>query len=96
MQKVCLITGGAGFLGRKYCEFFLKKNFFVICVDNNQKKLSELKSINSKNLLTYNCDITKEKNVAKLFKQINRSHFVNVLVNNAAIDAIPFKKKKQI
>jgi len=28
MQKVCLITGGAGFLGRKYCEFFLKKNFF--------------------------------------------------------------------
>ena len=96
MQKVCLITGGAGFLGRKYCEFFLKKNFFVICVDNNKKKLNELKSINSKSLLIYNCDITKEKRVAKLFKQINKSYFVNVLINNATIDAVPFNKKNKL
>jgi predicted dehydrogenase len=26
MERVCLITGGAGFLGRKYCEFFLNKH----------------------------------------------------------------------
>ena len=37
-KDVCLITGGAGFLGRKYCEFFLKKNYVVLCVDNNKKK----------------------------------------------------------
>ena len=36
-KKVCLITGGAGFLGTNFCKFFLKKNFTVICVDNNKK-----------------------------------------------------------
>jgi len=24
-KKTCLITGGAGFLGKKYCDFFFKK-----------------------------------------------------------------------
>ena len=43
INKVCLITGGAGFLGKRYCEFFLKKNFKVLCVDNNKKKLKSLK-----------------------------------------------------
>ena len=31
-KKVCLITGGAGFLGKKYCEMFLKQNYIVICI----------------------------------------------------------------
>ena len=37
MERVCLITGGAGFLGSKYCDFFLNNNFKVLCVDNNEK-----------------------------------------------------------
>ena len=92
-QKVCLITGGAGFLGRKYCEFFLKKKYVVICVDNNKKNLKSLKSIASKNLVIHECDITKDKKVENLFKLINKSFFVDVLINNAAIDAVPAKKK---
>jgi nucleoside-diphosphate-sugar epimerase len=51
-KKVCLITGGAGFLGKKYCEFFLKKNYLVLCVDNSKKNLKTVKSINS-NLFAY-------------------------------------------
>ena len=95
-QKVCLITGGAGFLGRKYCEFFLKKKYVVLCIDNSKKNLKSLKSlklINSKNLFIYECDITKDNKVKKLFKLINKSFLVDVLINNAAIDAVPFKKK---
>ena len=92
-QKVCLITGGAGFLGRKYCEFFLKKKYVVLCVDNSRKNLKYLKFNNSKNLFIYECDITKDNKVKKLFKLINKSFFVDVLINNAAIDAVPFKKK---
>ena len=95
-QKVCLITGGAGFLGRKYCEFFLKKKYVVLCVDNSKKNLKSLKSLkfaNSKNLFTYECDITKDNKVKKLFKLINKPFLVDVLINNAAIDAVPFKKK---
>ena len=92
MEKVCLITGGAGFLGRKYCEFFLNKNFKVLCIDNNKKNLKIIESINSRNLLTYQCDITNHNKVKKLFKIVNKNFFVDVLINNAAIDAIPFKK----
>ena len=92
-KKVCLITGGAGFLGKKYCEFFLKKNYLVLCVDNNKNNLKTVQSINSKYLFTYECDITNEEKVKKLFELIKKSFFVDVLINNAAIDAIPFKKK---
>ncbi len=92
-KKVCLITGGAGFLGKKYCEFFLKKNYIVLCVDNNKKNLKFIKSLNYRDLFVYECDITNEKKVQKFFKIIKKSFFVDVLINNAAIDAIPFKKK---
>ena len=98
-QKVCLITGGAGFLGRKYCEFFLKKKYIVLCIDNNKKNLksiNSIKSIYSKNLITYDCDITSDKKVERLFKLISKSFFVDVLINNAAIDAVPFKNKGRL
>ncbi len=91
-KKVCLITGGAGFLGRRYCEFFLKKNYIVLCVDNNKKKLKKIKSLKLKNLITLDCDVSNHNEVEELFKIINKSYFVSVLINNAAIDAIPFKK----
>jgi NAD(P)-dependent dehydrogenase (short-subunit alcohol dehydrogenase family) len=93
-KPVCLITGGAGFLGSKYCEFFVKKNYTVLCIDNNNKKLNLIKSIYPKNLITYNCDVTNELKVENLFKLIKKSFFVDVLINNAAIDAVPFQKNK--
>ncbi len=34
MKKTILIAGGAGFIGSHLCDFFLKKNFYVIAVDN--------------------------------------------------------------
>ena len=36
-KSVCLITGGAGFLGREYCKFFAKKKAenFLKLVDKN-------------------------------------------------------------
>ena len=95
-KKVCLITGGAGFLGKKFCNFFLKKNFTVICVDNDKKKIRQLKSLKLKNLFIYNCDVSREKQVKKLFTLLNKSLFVDVLINNAVIDAIPFKKNNVI
>ena len=94
-QNVCLITGGAGFLGQKYCELFLKNNYVVLCVDNNKKNLQSVKQVNSKNFFIYECDISSEKKVKNLFNKINKSFLVNVLINNAAIDAIPFKNKNR-
>ena len=90
-KKVCLITGGAGFLGHNFCKFFLEKNFTVICVDNNKNNISKLKSFNLKDLIIFNCDVSNNSKVEKLFKKLNRSFFVDVLINNAAIDAVPYK-----
>ena len=92
MKKALLITGGAGFLGKKYCEYFLKKKINVLCVDNNKKKIKLIKKLNYKNLYTYHCDISDENDVKKLFKEVSKLFFVNILINNAAIDAIPYKK----
>lgn len=33
-KKAILITGGAGFIGTNLCEYFLSKDYFVICLDN--------------------------------------------------------------
>jgi UDP-N-acetylglucosamine 4-epimerase len=33
MEKI-LITGGAGFIGSNLCEYFLSKNYQVVCLDN--------------------------------------------------------------
>ena len=93
MERVCLITGGAGFLGRKYCEFFSNNNFKVLCVDNNKNNLKLITSMNLRNLFVYNCDISNHNKVETLYKIVNKYFFVDVLINNAAIDAVPFKKK---
>ena len=89
-----LITGGAGFLGSFYCEKFIKNNHYVICVDNSEKKLKKLKRKLKKKFIGLVCDISSEKEVEKLFNYVNKKFFVNVLINNAAIDAVPFNKMK--
>lgn len=34
MKQTILITGGAGFIGSNLCEYFLAKNYKVVCLDN--------------------------------------------------------------
>ena len=33
-QTTILITGGAGFIGSNLCEYFLSKDYKVVCLDN--------------------------------------------------------------
>jgi len=33
-KTTILITGGAGFIGTNLCEYFLSKDYFVVCLDN--------------------------------------------------------------
>ena len=48
-MKNILITGGGGFLGQKICNYFLRNNNRVICLDNLTTELKFIK----KNLKKY-------------------------------------------
>ena len=83
-MKNILITGANGFLGIHLCKVLSKKNN-VIGVD---KKINNLNKIKNKNIQYFKCDITKEASIKKLFQKLNKK-FINILINNAAIDSIP-------
>jgi len=85
-KKICIISGGAGFLGEKFCKFFSQNNYLVYCVDNNKKKLLKLRKF--KNIKIFNIDITDENSVKKFYQSFKKKE-INCLINNAAIDAIP-------
>jgi len=90
--KVAIVTGAAGQLGGEYVRTLLEAGAsvagFDIMLDNPKGKLNE---IQSKKLLLVEVDITNKKSVEKGLEKV-LSHFgnnINILINNAAIDAPP-------
>lgn len=60
MSKKILITGGAGFVGGNLAEYFAKKEYEVLCVDNLSRRGSELnlsRFRRIKNISFKHCDI---------------------------------------
>jgi NAD(P)-dependent dehydrogenase (short-subunit alcohol dehydrogenase family) len=93
-KKYCLITGSAGFLGMHYCQLLLENGYNVIGVDIN---INPLKKIKNKNFIIYYCDISDEQEVKAMFLDFKkRKYFINLLINNAAIDSVPIKKTKKL
>jgi len=69
-KKIAIVTGGAGFIGSHLVDLLLKKNFYVIVIDN--LKGGRLENIDNhkknKNLIFKNLDINKITKKEKLFK----------------------------
>ncbi len=85
-KKVVVITGGSGFLGKQYCNAFLKNKSRVINLDivNKNKKVFFLK-----------CDISNEKELIIAKKKIiKKFKKIDILINNAARNPTPNKEKK--
>lgn len=94
-MKNILITGGAGFLGQKICNYFLNNNTRVICLDNIDEGSSYIK----KNLKKYKkkfyylkCNLENYDEIKNTIKEIKKFNTVDVLINNAAITGDALKK----
>jgi len=87
--RICVITGGAGFLGRKHAEAILDANGMPVLLDIDQEKInkavSSLKDQYQKEVSGFRVDITDKKDLEKIKEEILARHNrIDVLINNAA------------
>ena len=91
MIKVSLITGAAGLLGKMHCEAILEMKKNLCITDKNSKGLFKLykylkKKFPNREIIYRKLDVTKESQILNLHKNLKKKYFVDVLINNAAID----------
>jgi len=86
-EKIALVTGAAGFLGRAITVSLIKDGLCVVLVDLDQRKLDEFaESLPAGRSLSVECDISKPKAVEAVVKKVQDTwSMVDVLVNNAGI-----------
>ena len=72
-KKVFLVTGAAGFIGSHMVDYLLKKNFYVIGIDNLKNgRLDNIKhNLKSKKFSFFRTDILKINNLKKKIKSID-------------------------
>ena len=76
-KKIVLVTGSSGFIGSHLVEFLIKKNKFVIGLDNfstGNKKFIE--NIDKKNFKFYKVDLYKE-NIDKYFNNVSEIYHLS-------------------
>lgn len=84
MKKV-LITGGNSGLGLEIARQLLQKEYEVIILSKDKKKLDQtLKKINSPKLSSVECDLRNYQNIKSSLQSINK---LDILINNAGIIA---------
>ena len=91
-DKTALITGAAGLLGEEHATALLEVDANVILTDIDLTKLESLKkklnkSWDSKKISVYKMDITNQKEVENIAKEIvKEGRFIDILINNAAVN----------
>jgi len=90
-DRVAIITGGGGLMGKMHAEVVLELGGKVVLVDIDSDKLnkvtSELSSIFTEKIESYVCDITNEKDVLNFSNYINDKYGnFDILIYNAAIN----------
>ena len=88
-EKIVVVTGGTGMLGKLYCERLSQAGATVIIADLSQKKCEELaESITAqtkRNVYPRSVDLSQENAVIEWADQLSREFStIDVLINNAA------------
>ena len=83
-DKVILVIGGRGYLGRDFCYYLNKQNGTVISADLKKNSTAASKSKNKKNqsnIIQINIDVTNERSVSKTVEKIIKKYGkIDVLV----------------
>jgi NAD(P)-dependent dehydrogenase (short-subunit alcohol dehydrogenase family) len=97
-ERVAIITGCAGLLGRQHAFAIAEKKGIVVAIDVNIERLRDLKNdFNKKNfeISIFKSDITNEISVNKIKNKIKKKYGrIDILINNAQSDYVPIKKFK--
>jgi NAD(P)-dependent dehydrogenase (short-subunit alcohol dehydrogenase family) len=85
--RVALVTGGAGLLGRRYCEALVQAGGRVVVGDLDGKRAEALAAeLGSDTALGLELDVTDEISVERTVRQaLERFSRLDILVNNAAL-----------
>ena len=93
-MKIALITGSCGLVGAEAAEFFIRKKFKVLGIDNNFRKYffgsdgstlwmkNFLKKKYKKKYIHFNTDIRKFKDIEKIFAKYKKK--IKVIIHSAA------------
>lgn len=86
--KTILITGAATGIGREMALLFAKEKADLILMDINKSKLNKTvkdASASGSQVISHICDISDDKEVARIAKLVRKNHTVDILINNAGI-----------
>lgn len=78
-MRYVIVSGSSGELGAAITKELIKNNYFVVGLDIKKK-------VNSKNFINFKCDISNERTIKKIFKNLIKNKInPTILINNAGI-----------
>lgn len=89
-NKVAIITGGSGSIGKTTAELFIAEGAKVLLVDINEKQLKEVVSnLDSENAAYYVADVSKANEVEGYVNQaVTLFGKIDIFFNNAGIEGV--------
>ncbi len=86
-NKVAVVTGALGLIGKNHCEALAEAGANVIVCDLDESKCAKFATDLKERSIGLAADITKKESVLKLKKNILKEfNTIDILVNNAAIN----------
>ena len=89
-NKVAIITGGAGSIGKTTAKLFLEQGAKVFLVDLNEDSLKKVADeLGSKNIKYVAADVTKSEDVKRYATEaVNAFGTIDIFFNNAGIEGV--------
>lgn len=86
-NKVSVVTGAAGLIGKEHCRALSEAGSFVIAADLDEDKCAEFAATLGSESIGVGVDVTNPVSIKKLRDTaLNRFGHIDVLINNAAIN----------